>query len=1178
MSKEKLFMMMDGNTACAYTAYAFSELAGIYPITPSSPMADNIDKWATEGRKNIFGQTVRVVEMESEAGAAAFVHGSLGTGALTTTFTASQGLLLKIPNMYKIAGELLPGVFHIAARTIATHALSIFGDHSDVMAARPTGFAILSSNSVQEAHDMAAVAHLSAIKGRVPFLHFFDGFRTSHEIQKVKLLDYQDLSKLVDYQAIEEFRNRSLSPNNPILRGSAENGDIFFQTREAANRFYMALPDVVEEYLREISELSGNDYHIFDYVGDPQAENVVICMGSVFETISEVVKKLNSRGEKVGAINVRLYRPFCGDRLLAAIPDTVKNVAVLDRTKEPGAPGEPLYLDVVEAFKGQANAPRIIHGRYGLSSKNTTPAHVLSVFREMEKADAKEEFTISIMDDVTHLSLESKEKIDVADDSITACRFWGLGSDGTVGANKNSIKIIGNHTDMYAQAYFSYDSKKSGGVTVSDLRFGNNPIHAPYTVDSADFVACHNMSYIDKYDMLSPLKKGGSFLFNTSWKEDELDKELPGHVKRFLAENDINFYIIDAVDLAQQIGLGSRINTICQAAFFAITEIIPIDQAVKYMKEAIVKSYGHKGQKIIDMNYAAVDAGIKSYVKVEVPESWKHAEDSPVIRRDVPEVIEKVVDVMNSLRGDDLPVSTFVGAEDGHWPAGTTAYEKRGIAVNIPVWNSEKCIQCTQCSLVCPHAAIRPFLLNEEEVEKAPESFNYKDGNKPYENYKFAIQCSAEDCTGCSSCANVCPVGALEMQPYDDIHEDQAANWNYAMSLEKKPNPLGGPTNIKGSQFEDPYFCFSGACAGCGETPYIKLVSQLFGNRMQISNATGCSSIYGGSAPSTPYTYDAQGHGPAWCNSLFEDAAEHGLGMHLGYKRLRQAAGEHLCQLAEMTDNADLKQAITAWKDAYNDGEKTLAVTDNLVQKLEAFQGSDEEQTLVKQILDLKDYLGKRSTWIIGGDGWAYDIGFGGLDHVLASGEDVNVLVLDTEVYSNTGGQASKATPLGAVAEFAAGGKAVRKKDLGMMEMTYGYVYVAQISMGANPAQALKAIREAEAWDGPSLIIAYSPCINHGIRRGGMAISMQREKDAVETGYWHLYRYNPALKEEGKNPFILDSKEPKRPYREFLEREVRYTSLASTYKEEEVEEIFKRAAEAGKERYESYLRLANMEY
>ena len=1165
MAKEKKFMTMDGNTAAAWTAYAFTEVAGIYPITPSSPMADYVDKWSQQGRKNIFGQPVHVVEMQSEGGAAGVVHGSLGTGALTTTFTASQGLLLMIPNMYKIAGELLPGVFHIAARTLATHSLSIFGDHSDVMACRQTGFAMLASSSVQEAHDLAAVAHLTAIKGRIPFLHFFDGFRTSHEIQKIELLDYDDLKGLVDMKAVEAFRSRALSPNHPVTRGTAQNPDIFFQASEAANPFYDKLPAIVEEYMGEISKLTGREYKLFNYHGAQDAERVIICMGSVFETCCAAVDYLNAHGEKVGVVNVHLYRPFSVKHLRNAIPATAKHIAVLDRCKEPGADGEPLYLDVVNAFKGEANAPSIIGGRYGLSSKETTPAQIFAVFNELKKTDAKQRFTVGINDDVTHLSLTIGENHDVSPKGTIACRFWGLGSDGTVGANKNSIKIIGDHTDMYAQAYFSYDSKKSGGITISDLRFGHTPIRAPYLVDKADFVACHNQSYVNHYDILGALKKGGSFLLNTAWNDAEIEQNLPGHIKRFLAENEIKFYVINAIELGEKIGLGNRVNTICQAAFFAITKVIPVADAVKYMKEAIVKSYGHKGEKIVNMNYAAVDAGIDSYREFKVPAEWKNAQDEPRPLREVPDFIANVANVMNAQKGDTLPVSTFVGREDGTFPSGTTEFEKRGIAVNIPIWNPDNCIQCNQCSYVCPHAVIRPFLLTEEEAKNAPESFVTKQGAKPYDQYRYRIQPSALDCTGCGSCANVCPAKekALTMQPLDD-HPEQAENWKYGNSLPRKANPMNKST-VKGSQFEQPLFEFSGACAGCGETPYLKLVSQLFGERMQISNATGCSSIYGGSAPSTPYRKNSKGNGIAWSNSLFEDAAEHGFGMLVAQKQLRARALDHLQALEE---KGKLKEEIAAFRKDMDDSEATLEATAKLVGSLENCNDED-----AKAALELKDYLSKRSFWIVGGDGYAYDIGYGGLDHVLSADEDINILVLDTEVYSNTGGQASKATPVGAIAQFAAGGKRTKKKDLGAMAMTYGYVYVAQIAMGANQAQTLKALREAEAYKGPSLVIAYAPCINHGIR-GGMTVSQTREKDAVETGYWHLYRYNPDLKKEGKNPFTLDSKAPTRPYTDFLKQEVRYTSLAKKFSEEEVNAIFEHAHEAADERYESYLRMA----
>lgn len=1172
MAKEKKFMMMDGNTAAAYTSYAFSEVAGIYPITPSSPMADYVDQWAQGGRKNIFDQTVNVIEMQSEGGAAGVVHGSLATGALTTTYTASQGLLLMIPNMYKISGELLPAVFHVSARAVATHALSIFGDHSDVMACRQTGFALLASSSVQEAHDMAAVAHLSAIKGRVPFLHFFDGFRTSHEIQKIEVMDYDDLKELVDMDAVEAFRKDALSPNAPKERGTAQNPDIFFQAREAANPYYDALPEVVEKYMADISELTGRDYKLFNYYGDPEAEHVIVCMGSVVDTVKEVIAYANERGEKYGLVNVHLYRPFVNEKLREAIPATAKSVAVLDRTKEPGAPGEPLYLDVVNAYKEIDDAPVIVGGRYGLGSKDTNPAQIFAVYN-MLKDKPRHNFTIGINDDVTHLSLPLPEDApDVSPEGTFAARFWGLGSDGTVGANKNSIKIIGDHTDMYAQAYFSYDSKKSGGITISDLRFGNNPITAPYLVNAADFVACHNPSYVGRYEMLCDLKPGGKFLLNTQWNEEEIEQNLPGEMKRYMAENDIEFYTIDAVTEAMEIGLGSRINTICQAAFFKISPVIPIEDAVKYMKEAIVRSYGHKGDRIIEMNYAAVDAGVEKVKKIEIPESWKNAEPTQLPLREVPDFVKNIADVMNAQEGDKLPVSAFADRPDGAFPEGTTQYEKRGVAVNIPIWQPDKCIQCNQCSYVCPHAVIRPFLITEEEA--ADLDMPLRDGMRPYDQYKYRIQVSALDCTGCGSCANVCPAKekALIMEPLEENME-QADNWEVLKELPRKENPMN-KNSVKGSQFEEPLFEFSGACAGCGETPYVKLVTQLFGERLQVSNATGCSSIYGGSAPSNPYKASTRGYGPTWANSLFEDAAEHGLGMHLGYKQIRARAAEKVKALRELPISDELQEAIDDYLKNFEEGDGARERVDRMV---ELMKEDKENQDFIKSILLYEDYLMKRSSWVFGGDGWAYDIGFGGLDHVLASGEDINVLVLDTEVYSNTGGQASKATPLGAVAQFAAGGKPLKKKDLGLMAMSYGYVYVAQIAMGANQTQTLRAISEAEAWPGPSLVIAYSPCINHGIR-GGLTLSQTREKDAVETGYWHLWRYNPALKSEHKNPFILDSKPPKRDYKDYLMSEVRYTSLSKRYQPERVEEIFDAAAAAAKERYDTYVRLAEQDW
>jgi len=1169
MARELTKMTMDGNTAAAYTSYAFTENAAIYPITPSSPMADYTDQWAQQGKKNIFGQTVNIVEMESEGGASGAVHGSLATGALTTTYTASQGLLLMIPNMYKISGELLPCVFHVSARALAAHALSIFGDHADVMACRQTGFAMLCSNSVQEVADLAAVAHLTAIKTRVPFLHFFDGFRTSHEIQKIELMDYEDLAELVDYEALDGFRKRALSPNHPTLRGTAQNPDIYFQAREAANPFYEKVPEVAQYYMDKINEIRGTDYKLYNYYGAPDADRVIIAMGSVDETCDEVIDFLTAKGEKVGLVKVHLYRPFAAAKFLEAIPETVKSIAVLDRTKEPGCLGEPLFLDVCAAFAGKANAPKIIGGRYGLGSKDTTPDQILAVYKELAKAEPKERFTLGIEDDVTYLSLPIEESIDVADKDTISARFWGLGADGTVGANKNSIKIIGDHTDMYAQAYFSYDSKKSGGVTISDLRFGKNPIRATYLVNKADFIACHNQSYCDKYDMLSALKPGGTFLLNTQWTPEELEENLPGEMKRYIANNGIKFYTIDAVAKAREIGLGGRINTICQAAFFKLSGIIPVDEAVDYMKKAALKSYGKKGDDIVQMNYKAIDAGVEAVVEITVPESWKTAPDKAKEERNVPEFIEKICDVMNAQKGDTLPVSAFVGREDGTFPQGTSQYEKRGIAVDIPVWDSTKCIQCNQCSLVCPHAAIRPFLLDDAEAEGA--SFEMKQGMKPYDTLKFRMQVDALDCTGCGTCVEVCPAKekAITMQPLKDNMEE-AKNWEYCMSLSHKDNPMQKNT-VKGSQFEQPLLEFSGACAGCGETAYAKLITQLFGDRMQISNATGCSSIWGGSAPSMPYTTNYRGHGPAWGNSLFEDNAEHGLGMYLGSKQLRSRAKMYVEQLAEVVSDDATKDAVTAWLEGFDIGETSRAQSDALADALKNYSG--EGADIAKKALEYEDFFVKRTQWIIGGDGWAYDIGYGGLDHVLATGEDINVLVLDTEVYSNTGGQASKSTPQGAVAQFAAGGKHIKKKDLGMMAMSYGYVYVAQVAMGSNQAQTIKAFAEAEAYHGPSIVICYAPCINHGIK-GGMKVAQQREKKAVECGYWHLFRFNPTLAAEGKNPFTLDSKDPTGDFYEFLKAEVRYNTLYKKYDADVVDSIFERCYKDSRDRLASYKRKA----
>ena len=1171
MARELKKMTMDGNTAAAYTSYAFTENAAIFPITPSSPMADYTDQWAQEGRKNIFGQTVNVVEMQSEGGAAGAVHGSLATGALTTTYTASQGLLLMIPNMYKISGELLPCVFHVSARALAAHALNIFGDHADVMACRQTGFAMLCSNSVQEVADLAAVAHLSTIKSNVPFLHFFDGFRTSHEIQKIEVIDYADFADLADNDAIDAFRKHALSPNHPTLRGTAQNPDIYFQAREAANPFYLKVPETVQYYMDKINEIRGTNYKLFNYYGAPDADRVIVSMGSVDETIDETVDFLLARGEKVGLVKVRLYRPFVVDKFLETIPATCKAIAVLDRTKEPGAHGEPMYLDICAAYVGK-KAPTIIGGRYGLGSKDTTPDMILAVYKELAKSSPKAQFTIGIKDDVTNLSLDNDESIDVASADTVSARFWGLGADGTVGANKNSIKIIGDHTDMYAQAYFSYDSKKSGGITISDLRFGKTPIRSTYLVNKADFVACHNQSYVYKYDMLSTLKPNGTFLLNTQWTKEEVDANLPGSMKRYMANNNIKFYTLDAVAKAQEIGLGGRINTICQSAFFKLSNIIPVEKAIEYMKAAAKKSYGKKGDDIVNMNYAAIDAGVDAVVEYIIPDSWKTAADEAPAKRDVPDFVKNVVDVMNAQKGDDLPVSAFVGREDGTFPQGTAQYEKRGTAVEIPIWDATKCIECTQCSLVCPHAAIRPFLLTEEEASKA--NFDTKAGMKGYETLRYRIQVSSLDCLGCGVCVTVCPdkVKAITMQPVKD-HMNEASNWEYCMSLSPKTNEVM-KNSVKGSQFEQPLLEFSGACAGCGETPYAKLLTQLFGDRMQISNATGCSSIWGGSAPSMPYTTNRDGFGPAWANSLFEDNAEHGFGMYLGYKQLRDRVKALLTDLSAVATSDSLKSAITAWIDGMTDGTKTRELSNTLESELTAYAG--EGKDIAAKALSYKDFFIKRSQWIIGGDGWAYDIGYGGLDHVLASGEDVNVLVLDTEVYSNTGGQASKSTPTGAVAQFAAGGKNIKKKDLGMMAMSYGYVYVAQCAMGSNAAQTIKAFTEAEAYNGPSLVICYAPCINHGIK-GGLTVSQLREKSAVECGYWHLYRFNPTLAVDGKNAFTLDSKDPQGGYDsflEFLKAEIRYSSLYKKYAPEIVDGLFRKNYSDSQDRLASYKRMA----
>ena len=1164
---------MDGNTAAAYISYAFTDVAAIYPITPSSPMAEVVDEWAAQGKKNIFGQTVKLMEMQSEAGASGAVHGSLQAGALTTTYTASQGLLLMIPNMYKMAGELLPAVFHVSARALATSSLSIFGDHQDVMAARQTGFALLAEGSVQEVMDLAGVAHLSAIKGRVPFLNFFDGFRTSHEIQKIEVMDYANLEKLLDKDAVDAFRKRGLNPDNPVIRGTAQNPDIYFQTREAVNTYYNALPEIVENYMGEISKLTGREYHLFNYYGAEDAEDIIIIMGSASETVRTVVEKLNAEGRKVGVLVVHLYRPFSIEHFMGAIPQSVKRIAVLDRTKEPGAFGEPLYLDVRAAFYASDRKPMIIGGRYGLGSKDLLPGDIVAVFDNLASAEPKNNFTISITDDVTNTSLPCVAGIDVTPAGTKGCKFWGLGSDGTVGANKSAIKIIGDYTDMYAQGYFSYDSKKSGGVTVSHLRFGHTPIMAPYLIDAADFVAVHNQSYVHKYDVTAGLKKGGTFLLNCNWKPEELDAQLPGQLKRYIAKNDIKFYIIDAVKIAQEIGLGGRINMIMQSAFFKLADIIPLADAVKYLKDAVEHSYGKKGQNIVDMNNAAIDKGIDAIVAVEVPAGWAEAGDTAAEAATGNEFVDKLLVPMNKLEGDKLPVSAFTDYADGTFPSGTAAYEKRGIAIDVPEWQMDTCIQCNQCAFVCPHAAIRPVLMTEEESAKAPATLP----SKPAIGAKgllFSMSISPLDCTGCGNCAQVCPAPkgkALVMKPLDTQLE-KAAAWDYSQKeVAPKANPLNKKT-MKGIQFEQPLLEFSGACAGCGETPYAKLVTQLVGDRMMIANATGCTSIWGASAPSMPYTKNCQGHGPSWANSLFEDNAEYGLGMFLGVKQSRERVEDMVKAMLEGELPEDLKAALTDWLEHVNDSEGTRERADALTAALEKYKDNCDK---CAALYDEKQFFVKRSHWIFGGDGWAYDIGYGGLDHVLASGENVNVMVFDTEVYSNTGGQSSKSTPTAAIAKFAASGKKTKKKDLGMMAMSYGYVYVAQVAMGADKNQTLKAIAEAEAYDGPSLIIAYAPCINHGLKVG-MGCSQLEEKRAVDCGYWATYRFNPELKEQGKNPFILDSKEPTANFRDFLMGEVRFSSLQKMFPDT-AEALFEKTEKDAKTRLDGYKKLAGQE-
>ena len=1167
---------MDGNTAAAHVSYAFTDVAAIYPITPSSTMAEVVDEWAAYGRKNIFGQEVKVVEMQSEAGAAGAVHGSLAAGALTTTYTASQGLLLMIPNMYKIAGELLPGVFHVSARTLATHALCIFGDHSDVMSARQTGFALLASCSVQEVMDLGGIAHLAAIKSRVPFLHFFDGFRTSHEVQKIEVIEQEEFANLLDMDAVQRFRDDALNPEHPVMRGTAQNPDIFFQARESANKFYEAVPGIVAKYMKSISALTGREYNLFDYVGHPDAENIIIAMGSVCETIEETINLLCSQGRRVGLIKVRLYRPFAPEYLKAVVPKTVKRIATLDRTKEPGALGDPLYMDVRTMYYNEAYTPEIYGGRYGLGSKDTTPGQIVAVYDNLDQYKPKNQFTIGIEDDVTHTSLTPVEGISTEPEGTIRCKFWGLGSDGTVGANKNAIKIIGDKTDLYAQGYFAYDSKKSGGVTISHLRFGKSKIQSTYLVNEADFVACHNQAYVEQYDLLKGIKKNGTFILNCIWDGKELSEHLPAAMKRYIAKNDINFYTINATAIAEEIGLGNRINMIMQAAFFKLAGVVPVDDAVKYLKEAVEKSYGKKGEKIVRMNNTAIDKGIIGIKKVEFPVDWADAKDFANVEHDIPEFIEEVLIPMTRQEGDDLPVSAFVGREDGTFPSGTAAYEKRGVAVNVPEWKPLNCIQCNQCSFVCPHASIRPVLVNADEKAKAPAGFKtVKAIGKGLEGLEYRMQLSPMDCMGCGNCADICPAKekALVMMPLAELIEEKD-KWNYSMKLPVKDTLVSRDT-VKGSQFAKPYLEFSGACAGCGETPYIKVITQLFGDRMMIGNATGCSSIWGASAPSMPYCMDINGRGPSWANSLFEDNAEYGFGMFIATKQMMEKIEGNSKTLLAMNIPANLKDALKGWLEAKRDGVASRTAAERVTAAIAKLKTEDTEiLALTKEITDRKDFLVKKSVWALGGDGWAYDIGYGGLDHVLASGENVNILVFDTEVYSNTGGQSSKSTPAAAIAKFAASGKRIKKKDLGMMAMSYGYVYVAQVGMGADKNQFMKAVIEAEKYDGPSIIIAYAPCINHGINKG-MGKSQNNIKDAVDAGYWHLYRYNPDLKKEGKNPFSLDSKAPSKNFKEYIMGQVRYASLAQEFPEI-CDRLFEMTERNAMERYDNYKRLAEM--
>ena len=1164
---------IDGNTAAAHVAYAFSDVAAIYPITPSSPMAEVADEWGAQGRKNLFGQKVRIAEMQSEGGAAGAVHGSLAAGALTTTFTASQGLLLMIPNMYKISGEMLPGVFHVTARALAAHSLSIFGDHSDVMGARQTGFAMLASASVQEVMDLALVTHLSAIKASLPFVHFFDGFRTSHEIQKIEQIEYEDMAKLLDYDAVKRFRERALNPEHPHQSGTAQNPDIYFQGREAANIHYAKVPEIVEYYMEKVGDLTGRRYHLFDYVGAPDAERVLVIMGSGADVAEEAINYLNAKGEKLGLIKVRLYRPFAADKFLAAIPATCKKIAVLDRTKEPGSLGEPLYLDIVDAIAEAGLDIKCYGGRYGLGSKEFTPTMVKQVYDNLKLDEPKNHFTVGIIDDVMNTSLPEGDFVNAAPEGTICCKFFGLGSDGTVGANKNSIKIIGDHTNMFAQGYFAYDSKKSGGLTISHLRFGKTPIQSPYLIDSADFVACHNASYVTRYDVLEGIKDGGVFLLNSPWTVEDMERELPASMKQTIAKKHIRFYNMDAVKLAREVGMGNRINTIMQSAFFKLAEIIPADEAIDYMKAAAKKSYAKKGEDVVQKNYAAIDIGVTGITEINYPEAWATATSGATAMHvsDDPYFVDFIKPIL-AQQGDKLPVSKL--AADGYVPTGTTKYEKRGIAVEVPMWIPENCIQCNQCALVCPHASIRPFVMTEET--EAPETFVAKKANGIGDGKLFRIQVSPYDCTGCGSCVNVCPAKtkALKMAPLAEVEKVENDNWNFAMDLPTLDLPVNKAT-VKGSQFLQPMFEFSGACAGCGETPYVKLVTQLFGDRMIVANATGCSSIYGGSAPTCPYTVNKQGHGPAWANSLFEDNAEFGFGMNLATTHRRERLADLIRQLAEGCGD-EVKAICNAWLENKDDAEGSRKAAPAVVKMAEECMNCGCEcDEICKEIYDLRDLLVKKSQWIFGGDGWAYDIGYGGLDHVLAMDEDVNVLVMDTEVYSNTGGQSSKATPTGSVAKFAAAGKRTKKKDLGMMAMSYGYVYVAKVCMGANPAQLLKAMVEAEAYKGPSLIIAYAPCINHGIK-AGMSKVQDEAKRAVEAGYWPLYRYNPDLAAQGKNPFTLDSKPATGDYKEFILGENRYAALKQQFPEEAAT-LFARAEQEAKDKYDYYKKLNDME-